>query len=66
MLRGDGKDAVKIHRMAVKMDRDDADRARRDERFDLVHLEAISVVDVGEHRFRAAMNERFHRGKRGV
>ena len=66
MLGSDGEHAVHVRRMAVKMHRNDADRARRDERFDVRDVHAKGVVNVGKDRRRAAMDQRLHGGKRGV
>ena len=66
MLRGDGQQPVVVDRMAVKMHADDAHRARRDERFDVVQVHDKGVVNVGEHRPGAEVDQRLHAGKRRV
>ena len=52
--------------MAVKMHADDADGARRDQRFDVRQIHDERVVNVGEHRLRAEVDQRLHRRKRRV
>ena len=56
----DGEQAVVVNRMAVKMHADDADGARRDERFDVRQIHDECVVNVGEHRLGAEVHQRFH------
>ena len=48
------------------MHADDADGARRDERFDVRQIHDEGVVNVGEHRLGAEMHQRFHARKRRV
>lgn len=57
---------VVVHRMSVKMHADDADGARRDERFDVRQIHDERVVNVREHRPRAEVDQRLHRRKRRV
>ena len=52
--------------MAVKMHPDDADGARRDERFNVCQVHDEGVINVGEHRLGAEVNQRFHRRERRV
>ena len=66
MLRGEREHAVEVRGVAVEMHRDHADRARRDERLDLLDVQTVAVVDVGENRPGAAVNERFQGRKGGV
>ena len=65
-LRSDGKHAIEVRGVAVKMHWNNANGAWRDERLDLLHVHAIGLVDVDEDRNRAAMNHWFHRRKRCV
>ncbi len=52
--------------MPININRDDADGARGNRRFDLVEVQDIGVIHINEHGPGAEMDERFHRGKGGV
>ena len=52
--------------MPIKVDGQDADRARRDGRLDLLRIQAIALVDIHKDRLGAPVNHRLDRGEGGV
>ena len=63
MLARDIQNSIEIRRMSIKMNRQNADRARRNRRLEKINIETVRFIYVDENGLRTEMNHWLDRRK---